>query len=92
MNALAGRLVEAREAMKRALEFDPQMRAFNLADRMGVFRPVSPSSEISAPFLETAVGAYERATSTALMVLRNSSLRLSRDDGRHGSGALPAKT
>lgn len=38
-NALAGRLAEAQEALKRALELDPEMRASNLAGRIGAYRP-----------------------------------------------------
>jgi TolB-like protein len=37
-NAYAGRLEEARTAVARALELDPEMRISNLKDRIGVFR------------------------------------------------------
>jgi len=37
-NALAGRLEEARKAVARALELDPDMRLSNLKDRIGTFR------------------------------------------------------
>jgi tetratricopeptide (TPR) repeat protein len=37
-NALAGRLEEARSAVARALELDPEMRISNLKDRLGAFR------------------------------------------------------
>ena len=36
-NALAGRLEEARSAVARALELDPEMRISNLKDRLGAF-------------------------------------------------------
>jgi tetratricopeptide (TPR) repeat protein len=36
--ALAGRLEEARKAVARALELDPDMRLANLKDRIGIFR------------------------------------------------------
>jgi TolB-like protein/Tfp pilus assembly protein PilF len=36
--ALAGRLEEARNAVARALELDPDMRLANLKDRIGIFR------------------------------------------------------
>jgi len=36
--ALAGRLEEARKAVARALELDPDMRLSNLKDRIGIFR------------------------------------------------------
>jgi tetratricopeptide (TPR) repeat protein len=36
--ARAGRLEEAREAVARALELDPDMRLANLKDRIGIFR------------------------------------------------------
>jgi tetratricopeptide (TPR) repeat protein len=36
--ALAGRLEEARNAVARALELDPDMRLANLKERIGVFR------------------------------------------------------
>ena len=37
-NAYAGRLEEARKAVARALELDPDMRLSNLKDRIGTFR------------------------------------------------------
>jgi TolB-like protein len=37
-NAYAGRLEQARKAVTRALELDPQMRISNLKDRVGIFR------------------------------------------------------
>ncbi|HKA81804.1 MAG TPA: hypothetical protein VKD43_17320, partial [Xanthobacteraceae bacterium] len=37
-NALAGRLEDARKAVARALELDPDMRLSNLKDRIGTFR------------------------------------------------------
>jgi TolB-like protein len=37
-NALSGRLEEARKAVARALELDPDMRLSNLKDRIGTFR------------------------------------------------------
>jgi TolB-like protein/DNA-binding winged helix-turn-helix (wHTH) protein len=37
-NAFAGRLEQARKAVARALELDPQMRISNLKDRIGIFR------------------------------------------------------
>ena len=37
-NALAGRVEEARKAIARALELDPEMRASNLEGRIGWFR------------------------------------------------------
>ena len=37
-NAYAGRLEEARKAVARALELDPEMRLSNLRDRIGTFR------------------------------------------------------
>lgn len=37
-NAFAGRLEEARKAVARALELDPEMRISNLKDRIGAFR------------------------------------------------------
>ena len=38
-NACAGRLVEAREFVARALELDPNQRISNLKDRVGPYRP-----------------------------------------------------
>src|SRR3981189_1121688 len=37
-NALAGRMEEARKAIARARELDPEMRASNLEGRLGWFR------------------------------------------------------
>jgi adenylate cyclase len=38
-NAFAGRLEEARKGVARALQLDPDVRASNLKDRLGPFRP-----------------------------------------------------
>jgi hypothetical protein len=37
-NAFAGRREEARRAVARALELDPDMRISNLKERIGIFR------------------------------------------------------